>query len=120
MPICAACKTEYNPQTALERAAALLPAGIELYDFGGGITIAPMPDLRTDGQRNLASHMAMLVEMPCDGHKTKMLVFEIKEATWQRSTRDFSEGIADDLKRALSLWDTKAVSWDNANYTDPV
>lgn len=43
--------------SCLEFAAQNLPKDMELYDFGGGIEVAPVPDIRgNDGY--LTSHMA--------------------------------------------------------------
>jgi hypothetical protein len=116
MPLCPACLKKYDAASVLEQAAAeLLPPNIELYDFGGGLIVAPVPDIPREGARSyLTSHMAALVSHS----EKKILAFEIKEGTWQKSAHgngEFSEGIVNDLKRALTLWPTAATSeWSQA------
>lgn len=46
----------------LEIAARALPEGYELYDFGGGMTIAPCPDMN-DGDPYLTNHLAAIARV---------------------------------------------------------
>lgn len=52
-PTCGAITTNFC--LMLEEAAATLPTGIELYDFGGGISVMPAPD--PSGRGYLTSHL---------------------------------------------------------------
>lgn len=59
---CGTSKDVDNVAGCLEIAARSLPEGYELYDFGGGMTIAPCPDLGDPGQGAgyLTSHLAAI------------------------------------------------------------
>lgn len=109
--LCPSCQKRFDPQSNLERAAdELLPPDVDLYDFGGGIGIVPIPDYSSNSY--LTRHFACLVTRYQEGmdiHKDFLyLPFRIT-AKWPQKDKDFSEQVYDDVKRAVAAWPEKAL-----------
>lgn len=87
---CPTCLTSTSNMDLLLAEAAKL-AGVELYDFGGGNMVAPVPDIGLDNNY-LNGHMVAVVVESNNNYKVTGVKFSYNNFTF--------EDIVDKLKRA--------------------
>lgn len=106
MPLCSVCSAKLEPTSAIEAAADKVLAGtdLELYDFGGGYNVAPLPDQSARGEKYLAQRIAALVERRLTPD-AKVLPFYVY-GNWRTGEPADLEA---DIKRALEAFPTKAI-----------
>jgi hypothetical protein len=110
--VCSRCKQkDYNAEIERQLKQAL-PANRELYDFGGGMVIVPIPDVGSDKASYRTAHMAALIELDDDRRCIRGLTFEVpyRLIKQNKSMIDVGDFVALVL-RASAQFDGKAIPW---------
>jgi hypothetical protein len=119
--LCEKCKREIEVDEYEHKLLDILPKGTALHDFGGGMTVMPVPDLA--GQKPyLISHMAAMIGrrdgQPLTGKETGQedvicLAFEIIPMS-PGSANDLQKALLSTLPKVLKLWPERAVDFSEA------
>lgn len=102
--LCTKCKQETAPD-ANELAKAFLPPNVELYDFGGGTEVLPVPDVTSTDSYFSSTYVGGLISLD-EPHL--LLAFHVPYTFKKNEPFDLTECLLDSAKKALRFWPERA------------